>query len=209
MVTNQILTSRSINGNTIRQRTKDSFFNITDTLNIGNKLRIKSGLNPTTIISYTSLKSTQEFMAELKAREGKEVWIAGTKGRKAKDDKTAGVWAHPLIFVDFALWINPKLKVETYNWILDQLVKYRTDSGDNYIVMTGALFHLTNDKTSFKHLVYKTTSAIKEKCQVSDWNTASQSQLEKRKKIQDNIIGLCSVLRDAEQAVRIGIAMEQ
>lgn len=209
MVTNQILKSRNIGGLIVRQRTKDSFFSITDILNIGNKIRLENGLPTTYIAAYTNNKSTQEFISELKSREGKEVWIAGTKGRKAKDDKTAGVWAHPLIFVDFALWINPKLKVETYNWILDQLVKYRTDSGDNYIVMTGALFHLTNDKTSFKHLVYKTTSAIKEKCQVSDWNTASQSQLEKRKKIQDNIIGLCSVLRDAEQAVRIGIAMEQ
>lgn len=209
MVTNQILKSRNIGGLIVRQRTKDSFFSITDILNIGNKIRLENGLPTTYIAAYTNNKSTQEFISELKSREGKEVWIAGTKGRKAKDDKTAGVWAHPLIFVDFALWINPKLKVETYNWILDQLVKYRTDSGDNYIVMTGALFHLTNDKTSFKHLVYKTTSTIKEKCQVSDWNTASQSQLEKRKKIQDNIIGLCSVLRDAEQAVRIGIAMEQ
>lgn len=208
MVTNQVLTSRSLMGQVVRQRTKDSYFNMSDMLALGNRYRQENNLPTTTLAVYLSQKNVKEFIAELKEREGKEVWIKGRQGRKAKDDESAGVWAHPLIFIDFALWVNPKLKIETYNWILDYLVKYRIDSADSYIRMCGALYKHTTNKHRFKSDIALAAKHIKNACGVSgDWNNATQEQLEMRDKMQDNIARLCGVLRDAKRAFEIGILM--
>lgn len=208
MVTNQVLTSRSLMGQVVRQRTKDSYFNMSDMLALGNKYRIENNLPTTKLGVYLSQKSVKEFIASLKEREGKEVWIKGRLGRKTKDDDSAGVWAHPLIFIDFALWINPQLKIETYYWIMDFLVKYRIDSADSYVRMCGALYKHTTNKHRFKADIALAANYIKKACGVvGDWNSATQEQLEMRDKMQDNVARLCGVLRDAKKAFEVGVLM--
>lgn len=208
MVTNQALTSRSLMGQVVRQRTKDSYFNMSDMLALGNKYRIENNLPTTKLGVYLSQKSVKEFIASLKEREGKEVWIKGRLGRKTKDDDSAGVWAHPLIFIDFALWINPQLKIETYYWIMDFLVKYRIDSADSYVRMCGALYKHTTNKHRFKADIALAANYIKKACGVvGDWNSATQEQLEMRDKMQDNVARLCGVLRDAKKAFEVGVLM--
>lgn len=208
MKTNQVLTSRSLMGQVVRQRTKDSYFNMSDMLALGNKYRIENNLPTTKLGVYLSQKSVKEFIASLKEREGKEVWIKGRLGRKTKDDDSAGVWAHPLIFIDFALWINPQLKIETYYWIMDFLVKYRIDSADSYVRMCGALYKHTTNKHRFKADIALAANYIKKACGVvGDWNSATQEQLEMRDKMQDNVARLCGVLRDAKKAFEVGVLM--
>jgi len=39
---------------------------------------------------------------------------------------------HPLLFIDFAMWINPTFKVKVLKFVYDQMIKYRNDAGDAY-----------------------------------------------------------------------------
>lgn len=208
MKTNQILTSRELMGIVVRQRTKDEFFNIMDLLEAGNIWRVSVGLAPTSLINYKKTKESVEFIDTLKEKEGKEVWFEGKRGRKKQGDETAGVWVHPLIMIDFALWLNPRLKVETYSWIMDFLVKYRRDSGDSYKRMCGALFQYSSDRVNFHKNIAKLAKIIKAECGLGEdeeWNKASEGQLKKRDRIQDNIAGLCGVLKDTKNAIELGI----
>ena len=208
MITNQILTSRELMGVVVRQRTKDEFFNIMDLLRAGNAYRINNGLGLTNLKAYEGTKNTQEFIKALKEKVGSEVWIKGKRGRKSKDDEDAGVWVHPLVMIDFALWLNPKLKIETYEWIMDFLVKFRCSSGDSYKRMCGALFQYSFDRVNFHKNIRKLAAIIKRECGLDDdmdWNRASEAQLRKRDKIQDNIAGLCGVLKDTKKAIELGI----
>lgn len=210
MVTNQVLTSRSLMGQIVRQRTKDSYFNMSDMLALGNSYRKSHNLPATTLMVYLNQKNVKEFIASLKEREQKEVWIKASRGRKkaGENNDSAGVWAHPLIFIDFALWINPQLKIETYYWIMDFLVKYRIDSADSYVRMCGALYKHTTNKHRFKADIALAANYIKKACGVvGDWNSATQEQLEMRDKMQDNVARLCGVLRDAKKAFEIGVLM--
>ena len=208
MVTNQILTSRELMGITVRQRTSDEFFNIMDLLRAGNAYRASRGMGLTNLKAYEQTKSTQEFLEALREKNQCEVWIKGRRGRKAKDDESAGVWVHPLVMIDFALWLNPKLKIETYEWIMDFLVRYRCSSGDSYKRMCGALYQYATDKVNFLKNIKKLAIIIKKECGLSDsdaWNGASENQLKKRDRIQDNIAGLCGVLKDTQKAIELGI----
>ena len=110
-----------------------------------------------------------------------------------------------MLFIDIALAISPKLKVETYEWLYDNLLKFRNDSGDSYKKLTGALFERTTDKHIFHRYISKVALQIQEACGVEDWQTATEEQLKKRDRIHENITLLCSVLKNREEAVRLGI----
>lgn len=200
MKTNQVLTSRQLLGGIVEQRTKDSFFNLTDIIKIGNSWRRKNDLPDFNFSAYLKSKQTIEFIKVLESKYGAPI----QKSTK-KNEKT---WGHPLLFIDLALAISPTLKVEVYEWIMDLLVKYRCSSGDSYKRMCGALFEYTTDKINFHKKVKDLALIIKRECgldSADEWNNASETQLKKRDKIQDNIAGLCGVLKNPNEAIRLGI----
>ena len=109
------------------------------------------------------------------------------------------------MFIDIALAISPKLKIETYDWIFDKLIQYRNNSGDSFKKMCGALYNKTNNKSKFQDDISRLCEIIKKECGVDDWQTASVSQLKYRDKIHENVSLLTDVLSDIKQAIKIGI----
>lgn len=43
-----------------------------------------------------------------------------------------GTWRTPLLFIDFAMWLNPTFKVKVLKFVYDELIKYRNDAGNAY-----------------------------------------------------------------------------
>ena len=117
----------------------------------------------------------------------------------------SNTWVHPLLFIDIALAISPKLKIEVYEWIFDNLIKYRNESGDSYKRMAGALFVNAQNKAHFPAYIQDVANKIRLACHVDDWQTATEVQLSKRDKLHDAISLLTDVLRNNDDAVRIGI----
>lgn len=203
----EVIMQRSSLGEIISQKSKSGFFSATDLVRVGNKYRVMNGLDPTSLNTYFNSSSTKEFIAELEKKYGK-VKTSG-RGRKpsdkSKEDKTI-TWVHPLLFIDIALWIDPKMKVEVYEWLMDNLLKFRNDSGDSYKKMVGALFAISKDKSNFNKNIKKVASYIKLECGVKDWNEASECQLELRDKIHEYIAFTCDMVKDGRMAIDIGIA---
>lgn len=46
---------------------------------------------------------------------------------------------HPLLFIKFAMWINPRFEVQVLRFVHDQLIDYRDKAGDAYKRMSSAL----------------------------------------------------------------------
>lgn len=193
----EVFLERKLLGGTIRQSNITEFLSVNDLLLIGNKYRIANDMKIFNYDSWYNSSSTQEFLTELKAQFGEVI--------KSKRGKTGERWAHPFVIIDIALNIDPKLKVEMYKWLYDELLKYRNDSGDYYKKMCGALFENCSNKSTFHRGISKTADMIKNACQVSDWQKATEEQLKLRDKIHYNIALLCDILRDNNQAIRIGI----
>lgn len=196
MVT-EVFLERDLLGGKIRQSNKTEFFSVNDLLLIGNKWRIMNDLKPFDYNSWYNSSATKDFLTELQSQYGEVI--------KSKKGKTGERWVHPYVLIDIALNINPKLKVEMYKWIFDELIKARNNSGDSYKIMAGALYVNTTNKSQFHLGISKTAELIKQACGVSDWNSASEDQLKKRDKLHNNIALLCSVLRDNNQAIRIAL----
>lgn len=144
MKTNQVLV-RPMGQFQVEQRTKDSMFNATSLMNQWNN---ESGQKKN-INHYLENTSTKEFMIALiddepnirNSEKPDNLIIARTKVKTNSDgSKIPGeVWMHPIMFIDFAMWLNPAFKVKVIKFVYDQLIKYRNDAGDAYKELSTAI----------------------------------------------------------------------
>jgi hypothetical protein len=193
----QVLMKRELFGCEISQQSKTEFFSATELVKAGNKWRVANSLSEFNLSQYLKSNSFVEFKNELQNKYG-EV-ISSSRGRNSN------TWVHPLLFIDIALAINPKLKIEVYEWLFDNLIKFRNDSGDSYKQMTAAIYIRYPNKRDFPIYIQKVANYIKSELKVTDWQKASEEQLKKRDIIHNSIRLLCNVLNDTNQAVRLGV----
>lgn len=124
MKTNQVMT-RKMGEFDVFQRTSDGMFNATSLLKQWNE---ESGQQKQ-IVHYSENNSTNEFIealildADLKERNSVLMQNRGKNG---------GTWMHPLLFIDFAMWLNPRFKVKVLKFVYDEMIKYRNEAGDAY-----------------------------------------------------------------------------
>lgn len=117
------------------QRTKDGMFNATELLKQWNKY---SGMKKE-IKDFFENKSTKEFIqtieSEDSANRGNSPYLK-TRG------KHGGTWMHPYLFIDFAMWLNPKFKYKVIQFVHDQLIEQRHSAGDMYKTLSNAASQL-------------------------------------------------------------------
>lgn len=109
----------------ILQRTGDGYFNATELLKQWNKsLGMKKELKH--YFENNSSKELIDTIVEEENLNGRQSAYLATRG------KNGGTWMHPILFVDFAMWINPKFRYHVLKFVQDQLIKYRHLAGDNF-----------------------------------------------------------------------------
>lgn len=133
MKTNVVM-KRPLGNYEVLQRTKDGMFNATSLLkqwNSENNKRKK-------LDHFFENQSTQEFIETLMESDNlhtrNSVYV---KSRASRGDN-AGTWMHPYLFIDFAMWLNPKLKLSVIKFVSDQLIKFRHEAGDKYKILSAA-----------------------------------------------------------------------
>lgn len=193
----EVVMHRTLFDQSIRQKTKNEFLNANDLLLAGNRFRALNMMPAFSFDSWKASKGTKEFIAELELQFGK--CIETTRGANG------GTWMHPYLFIDLALAIDPKLKIEVYKWLHDSLLKNRSISGDSFKLMCGSLFERTLSKSTFARDISKLSLMIKKECGVFDWQHATEAQLAKRDKIHNNIALLANVMNNNREAIRLGI----
>jgi len=193
----EVIMKRDLFGEEIGQKSKSEFFSATDLVRAGNRWRVENGLEVFNLSVFMQNKSTKEFMLFLEKEYG-----AVKINAKAKGQHT---WVHPFLFIKIALAISPQLEIKVYQWLYDELLKYRNNSGDSYKKMTGSIYLALKNKSNFKEALISAAQKIKKSCGVKDWNTATEEQLKKRDRIHDSVSIICDILHDVNQAVDISI----
>lgn len=123
MKTNQIM----IRENLVEQRTSDSYFNANVTVNNWN---LNNPSATKKLADFKVLKSTKDFIEHLKDNESIENPIISGK---------TGTWMHPLLYIDFCMWISLEFKTMALKFVLDGLIKTRHSAGDFYNEMSAAI----------------------------------------------------------------------
>lgn len=138
----EIIVNSIYSRSTVRQRTKDGYFNATDLIKVYSTV---TG-NRKDISDFLKLKSTQEFSAIITEKESDTRIVVSDDNQSVtkpiieakKGGKEQGTWMHPYMFIDFAMWLSPEFKYNTIQWVNDNLIKRRIESGDNYLAMCAA-----------------------------------------------------------------------
>ena len=141
-----VVMTRKMGQFNVLQRTKDGMFNATALLRQWNEsVKTSENLNPQKngylkrkdLDDYLRLQSTKDFLAALQSdadfKDGNSPYLT------SRGKYNGGTWMTPLMFIDFAMWLNPKFKVQVLKFVYDQLIEFRTAAGDNYNVLTKAV----------------------------------------------------------------------
>lgn len=181
MKTVQIL-KREFLGKEVRQNHKTGFFCVNDITKIGNIYRENKGIPKAKWVKYKDSKKAIEFFDSLMNQEELAEIITVDRGKNSK------TWAHPLVFFDYAMWLNADFKVWVYKWLYDSLTVFRDSSGESYKKMCGVL--IKTQKYTPAHgalMIQKLARAIKRDVSVVDWNKATSDQLKLRNDIQNDM----------------------
>jgi len=152
MKTNQTLT-RQMGSFDVFQRTSDGFFNATTLLKQWNA----SSGQKKVIAHYFENEATMEFVGVIESRENfkhrNSVYL------KSRGKYNGGTWMHPLLFIDFAMWINPAFKYDVLKFVYDQLIQYRIEAGDTYREMAAGIASISK-KQEITHNITSIAKAI-------------------------------------------------
>jgi len=142
------------------QRTSDGMFNATTLLKQWN---VASGMKKE-MKDYFANQATVEFINVISERENLHMGNSPYVKSRASRGENAGTWMHPLLFIDFAMWINPSFKYDVLKFVYDQLIQFRIEAGDTYREMCTSIMTIsrrenvtTNIKsiaTALNHIVY-------------------------------------------------------
>ena len=124
---------RPLAGFVVEQRTKDAFFNATSLLKQWNE---QTGVTQRHLNKYFASSKTVEFIQTIMKRENlntpKLVYLK-SRGRNG------GTYMHPILFIDFCMWINPSFKYDVLRFVYDKMLTYRNEAGDAYRELASAM----------------------------------------------------------------------
>lgn len=129
----------------VLQRTGDDFFD-------GNALLMqwnaKDGNTRRRMSEFLDSPKTKEFLDALAEDESQRrktdkaniQLVIKSKGKSTKNGKTPDkVWMSPLLFIKFAMYLNPRFEVQVLRFVYDELIRNRHKAGDNYKSLTSAV----------------------------------------------------------------------
>lgn len=110
----------------VEQRTKDGMFNATALLKQWNE----SAGEKKELKKFFENQNTKKFISALIEEEN----LNGEKSAylTSRGKYNGGTWMHPILFVKFAMWLNPRFEVKVIKFIYDQMIAYRNGVGDAY-----------------------------------------------------------------------------
>lgn len=132
MKTNMVMV-RKMNNFSVLQRTKDGMFNATNLLNQWNNTK---GNPKRDLKDFWDLKGVNEFIEVLMVEENLHGVNLPYVKSKASRGANAGTWMHPILFIKFAMWLNPRFEYFVIKFVYDELIKFRHSAGDNYRSLT-------------------------------------------------------------------------
>lgn len=201
-----VVMERELYGRVIRQDSKTQMFNGNDLLKVCNEARKLKGLSEKQINNYMVNESTKELIQTLCIQEN----ISETEAILSRRGKYGGTWMHPVVMIDFAMWLSPEIKVRILSWVLDGLIDARSESGDSFKSAMSSLsqaFPAEADRPNFYHAVSR---QIAEACRVGidkdKWQRASEKQLKLRDSIHEYITVLADVTPNAGSCVSKAIS---
>lgn len=156
----------------MQQRTSDAFFNATEFIKQWNQWSQENKKLQRFLDLESSKEFIKALIEDVKSEEmgkilstqvvdNKEVLINPKSGElkpietqsvitdvkvsvvKISKGKFGGTWMHPLLFIKFAMWLNPRFEVQVLKFVRDQMLHYRNEACESYKELSRAVAMIT------------------------------------------------------------------
>ena len=104
----EVMMIRELGDIQVRQSNTTEMFNVTDLVKGYNEHAKRMGLSQKELPSYWKMQSTEEFMEALEKDYGLNM-AKSPDLKVSRRGKQGGTYVAPEIFVDIAMWLNPRL----------------------------------------------------------------------------------------------------
>lgn len=190
---------RDFFGGVVKQEHLTGFFCINDLTIIANKYRKNQGLPEARWDKYKDSKTSKEFFHALMKQENQADIIRTKRGKGGE------TWVHPLILMDYMMWLSPDFKVKAYQWIYDNLTVFRDESGESYKKLSGIVQDKYKPSTTAMAM-QQIARNIKAVLKVEDWNSTTPEKLKQRDEIHKNLAMLLKANVEINEAFNIAVA---
>ena len=152
----------------VEQRTKDGFFNATALLKAWNA----TVMSERKLDNYFQSEKTKEFINTIMERENLNT--PNLVYLKSRGKYNGGTWMHPMLFIDFAMWISPTFKYDVLKFVYDQMIAYRNEAGDAYRELSMAVARIVTPNFM--------ASAMRQTAEAINWCVFNQHETAIRNK---------------------------
>lgn len=187
----------------VLQRTSDGYFD-------ANKLLVQwKSVNTSSdkkMANFLSNKKTIEFIEVIISRESTNMQLSDNEENsnshlpdyqvvkviKGRTDSTGKkkldqVWMHPMLFIDFAMWLNPEFKYDVLKFVHDELIKFRHASGDSYKKLSSAIQSIGGEPGDYSRVAKALNFIVFNVHSKDIRNVASAEQLEELHRLEDKL----------------------
>lgn len=140
MKTNVVMVRKMQNFDVL-QRTKDGMFNATKLLSQWNNTK---GNPQRDLGKFWEQDNVKEFINVMTVEENLHTPLEAYVKTRASRGENVGTWMHHILFIKFAMWINPRFEYFVIKFVYDELIKFRHSAGDNYKGLTSTLNNFEN-----------------------------------------------------------------
>lgn len=117
--------------------------------------------------------------------------IVKPRGVKGGGRTEGAVWMHPLLFMNFAMYLNPRFKVTVLKMVADQLIEYRNKVADMWKEWNAMVARFGgNDTETFKRLARCLNKAVFGYHKEGMRDFATSEELREMARIQAEILQL-------------------
>lgn len=191
----------------VLQRTSDGYFDGNSLLSQWNNVKGNIRRRMDDFLDSSKVKEFLEALLEDESQRrkttiGDNQLLIKIKGRNTKEGKTPDqVWMHPLLFIKFSMWINPKFEVKVLRFVYDELIQNRHLAGDNFKKMTEAISKLPD--VDYSYITQCLNIVVFGKHYAGIRNYASEEQLKELHELEDKVAMLIDMefVNDYQQLI--------
>lgn len=199
MTQRNIELTRPMGDYSIIQRTADGMFNANALLRQWNEANPNKKKQ---MDKFLNTEKTKDFITTITKREGYDeiaesdistsvLKIVKPRGIKGGGRTEGAVWMHPLLFIDFAMYLNVDFKYDVLKMVYDQLIEYRNKVADMYREWTAMVARFGgNDAETFKRLARCLNKAVFGYHKEGMRDFATSEELQEMARIQAEILQL-------------------
>lgn len=163
MKTNQEMIRKMGEFNVI-QRTKDGYFNATHLLKQWN---LSNPNEKRELDNFWKSTHLDKLMSEIAKNELNVTSVDFTvlksvlsKANKARSDRGGGTWMHAILFLKFAMYLNPRFEYSVLKFVSDELMRYRNEAGDAYKEMCSEIQSISPEGVPFQDIIRGISRAL-------------------------------------------------